>query len=421
MTISKAASKPLMILLRAFRRLWVRVALMALLAVMASVLAALLEDVIPLAIKDRVKPDAVLPVLTILASSMLAVSTFSLNVMVSAHNAAASQATPRVHRILLANTTTHTALAAFIGAFVYALTSIILFKAQLHGPGASVTILGVTVAVVVLVILAMLRWIDHLSELGSMENSLRVTEDAARGSLMQSRAAPALGARVLTDETVMPEKAEPIRAPCSGYLQFLDLAKLNGILEKENATVYFHVVPGDPILVDRAVAHAAGLTAEQREQVQACLTISDTRSFEQDRTFGLLVLSEIAARALSPGVNDPGTALDVINRQERLLWDWARTPPEDAPPAYDRIFVRPVAAAELIENAYGSIARDGAGTIEVVERLLKALETLSQGPDMALAKAARDMAGHARSHAAEALPLASQRERHIASPTDKTP
>lgn len=417
MNTDRASSKLLMMLVRGAQLLWVRIALMALLAVAASTLAVLLEDVIPATIKDRIKPNAVMPVLTILASSMLAVSTFSLNVMVSAHNAAASQATPRVHRILLADTTTHTALATFIGAFVYALTSIILFKAQLHGPGASVAILGVTVAVVVLVILAMLRWIDHLSDLGSMDNSLRVTEAAAHGSLMRSRTAPALGAQALTDATLMPENAGPILAPRSGYLQFIALRRLDRILEKGDAMVYFNVAPGEAILEGRVIAHASGLTHEEHAQVQSCLTISDTRSFEQDSAFGLLVLSEIAARALSPGVNDPGTALDVINRQERLLWDWAQTPPDDAPPKHDRVFMRPVAAADLIKSAYGSIARDGAGMIEVVDQLLEALETLSQSPDTALCKAARDMADHARSHAAQALPLATQRAR----PADNHP
>lgn len=274
----------------------------------------------------------------------------------------------------------------------------------------------------VLVILAMLRWIDHLSDLGSMDNSLRVTEAAARSSLMQSRTTPALGAQALTDATLMPENADPILAPRSGYVQFIDLHRLDRILERHDARLYVHVAPGAPVLEGRAIAHAAGLPAAQRTQVQGCLTISDTRTFEQDSAFGLLVLSEIASRALSTGVNDPGTALDVINRQERLLWHWSRTPPNDAEPVHDRIFVRPVNAADLIESAFGSIARDGAGLIEVVDRLLDALGALSQSADIALSEAAGDMASHARSHAEDALPLATQRARQAgAAPEQRAP
>ena len=119
-----------MTLVELSRRLWLRVSLFALLAVLGAGVAILLEGRIPTYVQDRFTTESVMPILSILASGMLAVSTFSLNVMVTAHNAAAQQTTPRVHRILLADTTTQTALSVFIGAFVYALSAIILIKSN---------------------------------------------------------------------------------------------------------------------------------------------------------------------------------------------------------------------------------------------------------------------------------------------------
>lgn len=214
-----------MTLLRLSRKLWLRIALMALLAVLASAMAILLEGYIPLGLQNRFAPDAVLPILTILASGMLAVSTFSLNVMVTAHNAAAAQTTPRVHRILLADTTTHTVLATFIGAFVYALSAIILFKAGFYPDGASVLVLGFTVAVVVLVILALLDWINHLSDLGSMDATLTSTEEFTRACLIRTRRLPSLGGRRLTRDTLLPTDARPLSAPTTGYVQFIETAR----------------------------------------------------------------------------------------------------------------------------------------------------------------------------------------------------
>ena len=75
--------------LRFVRKLWVRVALISLLALVASGLAMTIESILPEPLRQRFSPDAVMPVLKILASGMLAVSTFSLNVMVTAHHAAA--------------------------------------------------------------------------------------------------------------------------------------------------------------------------------------------------------------------------------------------------------------------------------------------------------------------------------------------
>jgi len=401
----KTISKTLLVVLRISRMLWVRVTLMACLAVVASVAAVLLDTLIPEVLRQRFTPDAVMPILTILASGMLAVSTFSLNVMVTAHNAAAAQATPRAHRILLADTTTQTVLATFIGAFVYALSSIILFKAKLHAPGASVTVLAVTVVVVVLVILAMLRWIDHLSDLGSMDKTLHDTEHEARKSLMLARQTPALRANALTPEIVMPQDAVPVPAPRSGYLQFIDLRRMSTVLKDNDAKIYIHAPPGRFVLEGTPLAYASGLSGKGHETIKECLTIGDYRTFEQDAAYGLLVLSEIASRALSPGINDPGTAIDVIGRQERLLWDWARTPVKHQEPLFPRIFVPDTSPAQLIEGAFASTARDGADLVEVASRLQHALQALAQGPDARLASAAQDMAERARAYSEQALVL----------------
>ncbi|WP_306151824.1 DUF2254 domain-containing protein [Roseovarius sp. MMSF_3281] len=406
----KTASQTMMILLRFSRRLWVRVTLMALLSIAAAVAAMFFEDYMPDSLRNRISPDTVMPILTILASGMLAVSTFSLNVMVSAHNAAASQATPRAHRILLADTTTQTVLATFIGAFVYALTSIILLKAGLHAGGSSVTVLLVTVAVVVLVILALLRWIDHLSDLGSMDATLRMTEAEARSSLQLTRRAPALKASPLTADTLIPTEAAPIPSPRSGYLQFIDVARMNEAIKASEARIYFHTAPGQFLLTGQPVAYATGLADKEAKAVQNSLTIGQHRTFEQDATYGLLVLSEIAARALSPGINDPGTAIDVIARQERLLWNWARAEEAKGDPKFPRIFVPELSRNEMIQSAFSRTARDGAGTVEVVCRLLHALRDLQDAPDQGLAMAAAEMSQTARQYAEEGLTLKSEKD-----------
>lgn len=398
-------------LLRLTRRLWVRVALMAVLALLAALGATLLEDFLPQGLRKRFPAESVKPILTILASGMLVVSTFSLNVMVSAYRAAASQATPRAHRILLADTTTQTVLATFIGAFVYALSVFILIQAGFAAEGSSVLYMAVTVAVVVAVILAMLRWIDHLSDLGSMDATLRRIEKDARASLMQTRAAPALGATPLTSETIIPTDARPIPAPASGYLQFIDMPAVNAALGRSEARVYLHVALGSFVLKGRALGYAFGLDEEGIGAVQAALTFGQFRTFEQDAAYGLLVLSEIASRALSPGINDPGTAIDVIARQERLIWDWATTPPATGAPTFDRVFMPTLEPGTLIGNAFYSTARDGADKIEVVCRLLHALRSLGTCDDPRLGVAAREAADRTRAHAEAALVLDADRDR----------
>lgn len=398
-------------ILRLTRRLWLRVTLFALLAVGTAALAILVEGLLPEALSRRVTEAAVLPILTILASGMLAVSTFSLNVMVTAHNAAAGQTTPRVHRVLLADTTTHTVLATFIGAFVYALSAIILFKAGAYPAGAAVIVLAITVAVVVLVVLALLRWIHHLSDLGSLDATLATIEAATRPCLMRARHLPALGAEVLGPDTVLPDAARAIPAPATGHVQVIDMPGLHALCAETGTRLYLYARPGDYVVEGETIGHAAGPRDVSPEAIARSLTISAHRSFEQDAGYGLLVLSETASRALSPGINDPGTAIGVIERLERLLLDWARAQPREAAPLFAGVFLPDTSREALIENAFAQAARDGAGQIEVAERLRAALLRLSDVPDPALAAAARGMAARALDHAEAALSLESERAR----------
>lgn len=402
---------PLVTILRLSRKLWVRVALMAGLALVAALATMLFEDTLPSGLRDRFGPGAVMPILTILASGMLAVSTFSLNVMVSAFRAAADQATPRAHRILLKDTTTQSVLAVFIGAFVYSLSAILLLKSGLHGEGTVTILMGVTAMIVVLVIVAMVRWIDHLSDLGSMDATLRVIEAQTRAGLRQSRARPGFGARTLSADTVIPEDAKPLPAPASGFLQVVDLAAISKCLPGPAAHVYLTEEPGASVLKGQLIGYVAGLDEDALDAVQSALVIGDERTFEQDVTFGLLILSESASRALSPGVNDPGTAIDVIARLERLLWAWAQTPPEDTALEHPQVYLPKLEPKSLISEAFAGIARDGSGQIEVVERLLKALTALQDSPEDELNSAARDMAALTRAHAEHGLVLDQEKAR----------
>lgn len=206
---------PLFILKRLYRKLWLRVTLYAVASLIAAGAGSFADLYLSDQLMDMIKPAAVMPVLTILASSMLAVSTFSLNVMVSAHRTAAENATPRVHRLLLEDTTTQAVLATFVGAFVFALTSIVLFQSGVYDERAAIVTMGVTVLVVVLVIVAILRWIEHLSTLGSLDNSLREVVEISEAGLKRLARDPAFGGVVMTPDTVIPTAVRAVVAPCS--------------------------------------------------------------------------------------------------------------------------------------------------------------------------------------------------------------
>src|SRR5690554_4011591 len=127
------------------RRLWVRAALISLLAVVAVGLAGLFRERIPDDFAAMIGAGSVDDILSILASSMLAVTTFSLTTMVSAYGAATSQVTPRATRLLREDTTTQNVLATFIGSFLFALLGIVALATELYGEQGRVTLFVFTI------------------------------------------------------------------------------------------------------------------------------------------------------------------------------------------------------------------------------------------------------------------------------------
>lgn len=390
---------------RLSRRLWVRVAAMAVLSLLALALAAVIEPYLPDKIANALVEEDVLPVLSILASSMLAVSTFSLGTMVSAHRGAASNATPRVHQLLMQDATTINVLSIFIGAFVYSLTAILLFRLGLHGRGGPVVVMAVTIAVIALLVVAMLRWIDHLSDLGSMGATLDLTEGRARNALQRHCDAPFLGGVPIEADHVLPTDAVALEAEASGTLQAIDVEALNACAEAAGVHVWLERMPGQAVLAGWPVARIGGTVDESTaDRMLKCFVIGTGRTFEQDAVFGLIVLSEIASRALSPGINDPGTAIDVISRLERLLWDHARGSHNRAV-RFTRVHVPPRSEAEFVEAAFAAIARDGAGQIEVATHLNATLNALGNSGSVEMVEGAKAMRDRLYAHAESALPI----------------
>ncbi|MFV1528538.1 MULTISPECIES: DUF2254 domain-containing protein [unclassified Phaeobacter] len=386
-------SRTLLYVRRITRQLWFRVVLLSACSLLALAIAPWLTPFIPEDLGERFGREAALPVLTILASGMLAVTTFSLNVMVSAYRTAAATATPRVYRLLLEDTITQSVLATFVGGFVFSLSAVILFRAGFYSEDAAIVVFAITVGVVALIVVAILRWIDHLSGLGSMDHTLRLIEERSRTSLRQRAEAPCLGAACAEDDTRFQQQGRAIPAQASGFVRFVDVAGLQTLAEEAETRIAIHRTPGEFVLRGRPVAYAETGEETLCEAASRCIEIGDVRSFDQDPSFGLTLLAETAQRALSPGVNDPGTALEVMGRLERLLWE--NTPDEAEPDArdvsFDRVMMPAVSARHLLSCAFPPIARAGGDDPAVIDWMDKALSALAHHPNPAMAKAAADL------------------------------
>ncbi|WP_298918263.1 DUF2254 domain-containing protein [uncultured Roseobacter sp.] len=391
-----------LIFLRYYRSMGLRVLLYALLSVAATLVSPFANAIVGYDLNADITFASVTPVLTILASSMLAVSTFSLSIMVSAHRAAANTATPRMHRILLEDTTTQSVLSVFIGAFVYSLGSLVLYRLGFYPEDAALVVMGITTLVVVAVILSLLRWINHLTTLGSLEDSLRSAQVRAEEALLAHARHPRFGASELTEDTVMPHATTPLCAPQSGYLQLIDMAMLQNCLS-DQTTLYLDASPGQHVLVGDVIGQVAGTVDEAIcHELLKAFTFGSFRTHEQDAEFGLVIISEIGLKALSPGLNDPGTAIEALMMLKTLLWRYALEKPESDAPTATNVIARFPGPSEFVEASFAQISRDCVGSFDVLLRLLECLAALSASDNNDLARAARALADRAISRAVKA-------------------
>lgn len=151
------------------------------------------------------------------------------------------------------------------------------------------------------------------------------------------------------------------------------------------------------------------------KHISKAFIIDIERAFIEDPRFGLVVLSEIASRALSPAVNDPGTAICVIDSLVRLFSTWADITP-DTEISYDRVWVPIISIDEMFDDAFNALARDGSGIIEVVLRLQKAFISLTSFDDNTLKQAASTHAFLAYQYAKNGLTLPQEHallEKHV--------
>lgn len=392
------------------RRLWVRATLLGVLGILAAMLAAVAERYIPWTIPGSIGSDAVDSLLAIIASSMLSVTTFSLSVMVSAYGSATNNVTPRATKLLIEDPLTQNVLATFIGSFLFSIVGLIVLKTGAYGDRGRVVLFVVTIAVIALVVVSLLRWIDHLTRLGRVGETTDRVEEATRRAIEARLRAPCLGGKPLrAQHAAPPPGALAVTADRIGYILHIDMPALSRLCEDRNTDMVLNAVPGTfvyphvplafiPDLGKRDPGKRDPSKAEEVDTVRAAVcaafSLGDERSFDQDPRFGLAVMSEIGCRALSPGVNDAGTAIDVIGRVTRLLSLWAQGPTleregEGQGPEFPRIHVPPLDTADLFEDSFMLMARDGAGLIEVQLRLQKCLLALSRMGDDAFRAAAR--------------------------------
>jgi len=176
-----------------------------------------------------------------------------------------------------------------------------------------------------------------------------------------------------------PGTPRPVPSRASGYLQAVDLQGLLRLAEEKDLVIRLGHRVGDFIVAVTTLAELfrgeAGDTEGLVEVINDHFITGPKRSHEQGLEFLVNELVEIAARALSPGVNDPFTAISCIDHLGAALGNLSR---RSFPPALHRdqtdtlrLITDPTSFEGIVDAAFNLIRQYGRSHAAVTIRLLE--------------------------------------------------
>lgn len=328
-------------------------------------------------------------VLSTVASSIITVAGTTFSITIAALSLASSQFGPRLLRGFLRDTGNQIVLGTFIGTFVYCL----LVLRTIRGMDNEVFVPNLAVTGGVILALAsvgvLIYFINHVSASIQASNVIASVADELNEAI--DRLYPARIGQGAEDveqaagaSHALSEAGHEIFAESSGYVQILDEARLMELAKEADGVLEVVRRPGTFVTKGNAIVRLR--TARQpledfRRNVNKAFVLGPHRTMTQDAGFGVDQLVEVAVRALSPGINDPFTAVTCLDRLGEAL---ARLATRRMPSAqrYDeggvlRVVAVPLQFPELVSATFDQIRQYGSDSYLVTLRLLETLEAVA--------------------------------------------
>lgn len=283
--------------------------------------------------------------------------------------------TEKTHQVVLGN---------YIGAILYCLILLLITSNSESHPFKDLVII-VAAAMGIWCLVLFIYFIHKISTSVQINNIVKKIYNETKNELhkRQKNEEPEEHQRqVSVDETIVPRYLFLSRT--SGYLQKVDTDNLVKITARHDLVIRVHPQLGDFVVKDSPFL-ACTKAPEQidttvRDRIYDAFTFFSGEKIEINEKYGFTQLMEIAVKALSPGINDPGTACICIDYLTDLLVLWNGLKRSDV--YYDenrnpRVIVRSLSFDTLFNNCIGPIRRYGKKDLLVANKLLQSFKTLS--------------------------------------------
>ena len=339
-----------------------------------------------------ISPEGARSILATIAGSMMTVAGVTFSITIVVLNLASSQFGPRLLRNFMEDRSTQFVLGAFVSSFIYCLfvlRSIETFATDPFVPNLSV-IFAVLLALFNVGVL--IFFIHHIATSIQAEEVVaeisRDLEENIRRIFPDELSYETLNEKRRT--THPPEEKKEhhyihnFAARSNGYLQAVNTDGLFQIARKNDYLIHLQLRPGQFVITGSTLAVITStdiFNVQLIDSINDAFIIGTRRTPEQDAEYPIHQLVEVAIRALSPGINDPYTAIACIDQLGASLNILAK---REFPSAYFfddqdklRLQTKPYTYSGMLNASFDQIRQYGNTSVAVTLRLLEMLTILT--------------------------------------------
>jgi uncharacterized membrane protein len=338
--------------------------------------------------------DGARAILTTLAGATLGVAGVAFSVTIVAVSFASSNYGPRLIGNFMGDRTNQIVLGVFVATFVYCITVLSTVHARLELSDTTlesfVPQLSIFFALVLTLVAvgALIVYIHHIPEsINIMNLTAKIGDKLHRSVILMLDEEDRQGHEGLGAVDVEAWHAEPqvedreiVFAETAGFLQRYDLESLAALARQRKTQIILHRAPGDFLVAGETIMSARRERNDDEpiaKRMRDCYTQGANRTDVQDVLFLSDQLVEVLGRALSPGVNDPHTAMLCLNWLRAGLVAFARRSPTQPANADDPVLYRRVTFEDMLNRSFDRMRQYVAADRTVALHALGVLDELA--------------------------------------------
>ncbi|QPC47814.1 DUF2254 domain-containing protein [Mangrovibacillus cuniculi] len=337
-------------------------------------------------------------VLSTLSGALLTMTTITFSTIMVVLTTYSTQFSPRTLKNYLTKPTATRVLGVFMGGFVYSTVSLLMLDVSEENSGVvlSATV-GVLVALVCLGYFA--YFIHNVATFIRVSNLIEeLTSDALASSVKEKQEIEDINGELIHGSfTLFSKEGMPtatIYAKKDGYVQLINYKGLVEFAEKNDCLCMFTIPIGTYVTTSTAIATIVGTKTVEMNS-EEYITIGAERTTLQDREYGIQKLVEVALKAISPGINDPNTAIDCIKHLKEPLKEailisgvYLLLPNENGE---QKVLIPRRTAEDILYAAFYQLAHYGRQDVSVLRAILETLHFVEHHSNIEGKEAAQKM------------------------------